>query len=237
MNIDWLCKPYKLYSALLLASSPFFTGCSDVNIQNADDQYFYDVACPFYVKIIRECERYYEREKESFERSKTDQAFIVIEKMLLERYPFFEDAKVNIPHIVDALGASEGLERLRRSGFQSFLYQGCISNFKVGVQNFDRIKNKGSGGDYYLKNWNNQAVKKYRACVDLKLDDVVLNNSQIEVFLSDPALVKYKNFDLVRSEINIAKRDNLISLNEVSEIYGAVSEAQAQEINQQIEKF
>jgi hypothetical protein len=221
-----------------LASSPFFIGCSGVNIQNEDEQYLHDVACPFYIKIVRQCELSYEFEKGNFERSKTSEAFTIIEKMMLSRYSFFENPKVNIPHIVVAFGASEGLERLRTNDFESFVFDGCISDFKVGVKDFDRIKNSESvEKNYYLRSWDNHAVKKYRACIDLRLDDTVLNNSQIEIFLSDPALVKYKNFDLVRREINIAKLDNSISLNEVSKIYDAVLQKQAQEINLKFKNF
>ena len=79
----------------------------------------------------------------------------------------------------------------------------------------------GIGGRFiqYFADINDPKLNDFKKCIEIKYKTSAIFEDDLRLFLSEPVLIAYRDNEVVREQLDLIKKDGVLTLSEVIETY------------------
>lgn len=96
----------------------------------------------------------------------------------------------------------------------------CIHLLKVNPDDFEEKNGWVTTNKYYvLKDINDPKLNDFKKCIEIKYKTSAIFEDDLRLFLSEPVLIAYRDNEVVREQLDLIKKDGVLTLSEVIETY------------------
>lgn len=176
-------------------------------------------------------------DKESYEELKWEKAGVAGFRLVKElTEPLELDVNTNHPYSITENGNPDG--EVNSSPFRSddygyYFAKRCQDKFNLDKDDIEVTWNALKGTSYSVEKIDSTQWKSFNDCVVHRFNNDPITSEDLRIFLTEPNLIKFKGFPVIRDHIDKIKEDNIISLKEVVDTYVLLDEVNKSSFNEE----
>ena len=176
-------------------------------------------------------------DKESYEELKWDEVGYAARHLVRElTKPLELDVNTNHPYSITENGNPDGevnSSSFRSGDYGDYFAKQCQDKFNLNKDDIEAKWNPLRGTSYSVNKIDSSQWKSFNDCVVDRFKNDPITSEDLRIFLTEPNLIKFKDFPVIRDHIDKIKEDNIISLKEVVDTYVLLDEVNKSSFNEE----